>query len=91
MIEDEYLNLFGERDEELDEEEEEEDRELELESDRGDLLLYLLFSLPLTGGLGGGVGKVHGAVLSSLLPRSSLAAHSANCRALSVVSDLALG
>lgn len=39
MIEDEYLNLFGERDEELDEEEEEEDRELELESDRGDLLL----------------------------------------------------
>lgn len=50
---------FGERDEDEDEEEE----EGELEPER--YLRYLLRSLPLTGGLGGGVGRVHRLVLCS--------------------------
>lgn len=55
--------LFGEGDAEL--EEDDDDKEEELESERGDLLRYLLFSLPLAGGLGGGVGSVHDTVSSS--------------------------
>lgn len=55
--------LFGEGDAELEEDDKEE--ELELESERGDLLRYLLFSLPLARGLGGGVGRVHNAVSAS--------------------------
>lgn len=67
---DDYFCLFGERDADLEEEDEEEEEQLELESDRGDLLRYLLFCLPLTG-LGGGVGSVHGAALASPAPTSA--------------------
>ncbi len=95
-----YFCLFGEgeaelQDEEEEEEEEEEEQELALESERGDLLRYLLFSLPLTGGLGGGVGRVHGAVWSSAArPQSCCATLSGSDGTLSVdgfVSDLVLG
>lgn len=55
-----YFCLFGERDEDEDEEE----QEIELEPER-DPRRYLLRSLPLTGGLGGGVGRVHRLVLCS--------------------------
>lgn len=56
--EEEYLGLFGEQDAQL--EEEDDDDDLELESERGDRPRYLLLSLPLTGGLGGGVGRMDG-------------------------------
>lgn len=65
ITEDDYFCLFGEGDAELQEDDDDEERELQLESEQGDLLRYLLLSLPLAGGLGGGVGSVHGAVLSS--------------------------
>lgn len=64
LTQDDYFRLFGEGEAELEDDEDDEEEELELESERGDLLRYLLLSLPLAG-LGGGVGRVHGAVLSS--------------------------
>lgn len=49
--------------EQEDEEEGDEEQELELESEWGELLRCLLLSLPLAGGLGGGVGRAHGTTL----------------------------
>lgn len=59
ITEDHYFCLFGEREVEQEEEDDEEEQELELESER-----YLLLSRPLITGLGGGVGRVHGPILS---------------------------
>lgn len=66
-VSDEYLGLFGEQDEQL-EDEDDDELDLELESERGDLLRYLLLSLPLTGGLGGGVGRIDGGFWVLLSP-----------------------
>lgn len=68
-VSDEYLGLFGEQDEQLEDDDDDDDElDLELESERGDLLRYLLLSLPLTGGLGGGVGRIDGGFWVLLSP-----------------------
>lgn len=72
----EYLGLFGEQ---------EQDEEPELESELGDLLRYLLLLLPLTGGVGGGVGRLHRAVRS---PSPSVEALAETFRASSVLGSL---
>lgn len=59
VTEDSYFCLFGERGAEQEEDDDDEEQELELESER-----YLLLSRPLIRGLGGGVGRVHGSILS---------------------------